>query len=235
MHNLEAFLDDFDRAETFDGATEAVRWALVAFGCEHFTFQDLPDPSHYQDFLFCHRIPAEWLKLYVEKKYNTVDPAFRLVRRSTQPFVWSDAPYDPQLEPLAAEMVRRVIEFRLDRGLMVPVPRVGARPGVVWLGGQHLELGPRAIPRLQYIALYAFEKLRLLCRPAHEEKRLLTGRELEVLKWVAAGKTAWEIGEILNITMRTVNEHASSIMKKLGTSNRTHAVALAIRDHLIDL
>ncbi len=61
----------------------------------------------------------------------------------------------------------------------------------------------------------------------------LTSREIEVLAWVARGKSASAIGEILHITKRTVDAHVSSIVSKIGAANRTQAVAIAIRDSLI--
>lgn len=66
-------------------------------------------------------------------------------------------------------------------------------------------------------------------------KTILTARESEVLRWVANGKSAWEIGEILEITKRTVDEHVQTAVRKLGAANRTHAVALALRDGIIKL
>jgi LuxR family quorum sensing-dependent transcriptional regulator len=63
----------------------------------------------------------------------------------------------------------------------------------------------------------------------------LTSREVEVLTWVARGKSAWEIGEILDITKRTVDEHVQAAVRKMGAANRTHAVAIAIRDRFIDI
>jgi DNA-binding CsgD family transcriptional regulator len=63
----------------------------------------------------------------------------------------------------------------------------------------------------------------------------LTPRELEVLTWAARGKSAWEIGEILHITKRTVDEHAQSAVRKLGAANRTQAVAIAQRSRIIDV
>ena len=63
----------------------------------------------------------------------------------------------------------------------------------------------------------------------------LTSREIEILVWVARGKSAWEIGEILRISKRTVNSHVSSVVSKMGAVNRTHAVAIAIRDRIIDM
>jgi LuxR family quorum sensing-dependent transcriptional regulator len=66
-----------------------------------------------------------------------------------------------------------------------------------------------------------------------QAKPVLTSREQEVLAWVASGKSAWEIGEILNIAKRTVDEHAQTAFRKLGAVNRTHAVAIALRDRII--
>lgn len=61
----------------------------------------------------------------------------------------------------------------------------------------------------------------------------LTKREREVLAWVAQGKSAWEIGKILNIAKRTVDEYAATAYRKLGAVNRAQAVAIAVRDRLI--
>jgi LuxR family transcriptional regulator, quorum-sensing system regulator BjaR1 len=63
----------------------------------------------------------------------------------------------------------------------------------------------------------------------------LTSREREVLAWVARGKSAWEIGEILNIGKRTVDEHVQTATQKLDAANRAQAVAIALREQLIAL
>jgi DNA-binding CsgD family transcriptional regulator len=63
--------------------------------------------------------------------------------------------------------------------------------------------------------------------------RALTDREREVLTWVARGKSAWEIGEMLRISKRTVDEHVRSATHKLGAANRTHAAAVGIRERII--
>lgn len=55
----------------------------------------------------------------------------------------------------------------------------------------------------------------------------LTPRELEVLAWVAAGDANQAIADKLFITVRTVKKHVTSILGKLGVSNRTQAAARA--------
>ena len=61
----------------------------------------------------------------------------------------------------------------------------------------------------------------------------LTFREREVLWWAARVKSAREIGEILHITKRTVDQHTQNAIHKLGAVNRTQAVATALRERLI--
>jgi DNA-binding CsgD family transcriptional regulator len=63
----------------------------------------------------------------------------------------------------------------------------------------------------------------------------LTPREVEVLTWAARGKSAWEIGEILHIAKRTVDEHVQTAVRKLGAANRTQAVAIALLNRIIEV
>jgi len=63
--------------------------------------------------------------------------------------------------------------------------------------------------------------------------KALTDKELEVLKWARAGKTAWEIGIIRDISESTVKYHFKSIYSKLGVSNRAQAVGEALYQGII--
>ncbi len=56
------------------------------------------------------------------------------------------------------------------------------------------------------------------------EEKELTRREIEVLEWVARGKTNTEIGMILHISPRTSSKHLEHIYTKLGVECRTSAV-----------
>lgn len=57
----------------------------------------------------------------------------------------------------------------------------------------------------------------------------LTRREAEVLLWVSYGKPSRVIGDILNISPRTVHKHLERIFDKLGIETRSAATAIAIR------
>ncbi len=61
----------------------------------------------------------------------------------------------------------------------------------------------------------------------------LTIREREVLSLMLGGLNNREIAEQLVISSSTVKNHVSSILAKLGTTSRTHAVALAIENKIV--
>jgi DNA-binding NarL/FixJ family response regulator len=63
----------------------------------------------------------------------------------------------------------------------------------------------------------------------------LTARELEVLTLLGQGRSNGEIANRLTIAPRTVKVHVQNILGKLGASNRTEAVSIAVRQKLISL
>jgi DNA-binding NarL/FixJ family response regulator len=69
----------------------------------------------------------------------------------------------------------------------------------------------------------------------HMSDDTLTTREIEVLRQIAEGNRNRDIGEKLFITEETVKVHIKHIMEKLGASDRTQAIAIAIRRGIIHL
>jgi DNA-binding NarL/FixJ family response regulator len=63
----------------------------------------------------------------------------------------------------------------------------------------------------------------------------LTSREIEVLRLIAAGKANKLVASDLSITEETVKGHVKSILSKLGASDRTHAVTIALKRGIIQL
>jgi len=69
----------------------------------------------------------------------------------------------------------------------------------------------------------------------HLSDETLTTREVEVLRQVAGGNRNRDIAEHLFISAETVKVHVKHVMDKLGASDRTEAVAIAIRRGIIQL
>ncbi|MDC8011450.1 response regulator [Tahibacter soli] len=68
----------------------------------------------------------------------------------------------------------------------------------------------------------------------HACSEMLTPRELAVLRLVATGHSNKEIAEQLNVSDDTIKARLQNAMGKLGASDRTHAVTLAVRRGFLD-
>ncbi len=64
---------------------------------------------------------------------------------------------------------------------------------------------------------------------------LLTERELDVLRLIAAGRSNREIARDLTVSEKTVKTHVSNILSKLGLADRTQAALFAVREHVVEL
>jgi DNA-binding CsgD family transcriptional regulator len=122
---------------------------------------------------------------------------------------------------------------------------VFAREVAAWLAhrpqpGHHLavEHDGQGVLNIEFLAQVSAQEnlLRLVDRQQDSDatERLreafgLTGREADVMLWIANGKTNREIGQILEMSPRTVNKHLEQVFRKLGVENRTAAAAAAIR------
>ncbi|BBX02685.1 DNA-binding response regulator [Mycolicibacterium moriokaense] len=69
---------------------------------------------------------------------------------------------------------------------------------------------------------------------AHSTAPLLSGREQEILRLIADGKTVPEMAEQLFLAQTTVKTHIRRLYEKLGVSDRGAAVAYAMRNHILE-
>ena len=64
---------------------------------------------------------------------------------------------------------------------------------------------------------------------------VLSPRQGEILQAIARGLNNTDIAKLLGISLDMVREHTSALFQKLGAANRTEAVAIALRKHLLKL
>ena len=65
-------------------------------------------------------------------------------------------------------------------------------------------------------------------------QEILTGREREILQLLADGMSNADVAQRLFISQETVKSHVRHILTKLEADTRTHAVAIALREAIID-
>jgi LuxR family quorum sensing-dependent transcriptional regulator len=231
------FIEHLNGFSSADEVADGMNRVIARFGFEGLFFGGLqPKPGQsFDDLILAARCPAEFLALYVSRDYVHFDANIRRARCSTEAFEWSATPNHDDDVTRMAEIKRLLADFQYLRGLFVPLHGPGGFVAAAVLAGSKIDLSAKNKPGLHLLSLYAFGRIRQLSAAKPEAKPKLTTREREVLAWSAQGKSAWEIGEILNIAKRTVDEHAQTAMRKLGAANRTQAVAIAILHRLFDI
>lgn len=118
-------------------------------------------------------------------------------------------------------------------GLVVPLADLeGRRYAMIFSG---LESGELACNHeLVTAALGFFERYVFVTGESGADERSLSAREIECLAWISEGKTSLDVATILGISPHTVNHYLNNAQEKLCASNRTQAVAIALRHRLIE-
>lgn len=164
---------------------------------------------------------TEWIKLYNNFGYHRIDPVVTTTIRGL--VNWRRAFKYPT--PDQKCFIEKAGEYGLIDGFSVRHQDTeGLR--VTSFAGKELCEHPRHAAIIELVSPYlqlASERVDSIER----NRVALSDREVEVLHWVAAGKTNWEIARILLISERTVKFHLGNSMLKLKSSTRSQAVAKA--------
>jgi LuxR family transcriptional regulator, quorum-sensing system regulator BjaR1 len=210
--------------------------AMESFGFTALGINGLPPPAEGADpRILAETAPEGFRDLYIHERFYQVDHICAHARTAHEPFRYSEAPFDRK-ELRGHERFMQALEgFDLDKGLVVPLGGPTNIPACIWLAGRDPNLNNDAKLAVELIALFAASKARALCRPFGVSTTKLTLREREVLQWISAGKTSWEISAISGTSERGIDKIIAGAMTKLDAMTRTQAVVNAIRLGEIEL
>ena len=178
-----------------------------------------------------------WEPHYLATGLQDYDPIIKATKTASEPFFWSDALAGRVLTPLEKRVMDEAREFGLSEGFVTPTFNADGSINAVLLAGEHIDArDPDLRAASHLISLYFGAMGRKLQREAMGRVRVrLTRRQLECLRWVRAGKSATDIGDILGLSPHTVNEYVASACARLGVRTRLQAVIQAHTDGLLDL
>jgi LuxR family transcriptional activator of bioluminescence operon len=174
--------------------------------------------------------PSGWVDLYLQ---NRADPILTYCFSNTAPVLWSE------LQTLAGYQAYMDLgrEHGLRDGLTVPLNPPSGQTAFLSLSSADDATGEdrlgNLLPTAGIFSQYLFDAYIRIDRIENPKVNQLTRRELECVFWACEGKTAWEMAHIVGVSERTVNFHLTSVIKKLGASNRQHAVAKAVMYGLV--
>ncbi|HJR56123.1 MAG TPA: LuxR family transcriptional regulator [Rhizomicrobium sp.] len=224
-----ALVEHLERQKDVPSLLASFQKLVLGFGMDSFCVGDPSHPRMKRPARRWHGTWREsWWQRYAELNFFRDDPTVLRMNASPVPFRWTDNCVHATSGQ--KRMVAAMQEVGVREGLAVPVHGpYGVIAGVSIASGDHYDLSPGDERALHMASLYLHSKMQALrAEVPSRPLRKLTPRERECLKWVAAGKTDWEISQILSISEQTVHGYVQNALTKLNARTRAQAVALAM-------
>lgn len=228
------FIESLGDIDDLDKIVHRFGRMVKDFGFDFFLVTGLPEPGgNFEDEIMLNAWPHGWFNHYIQQNYIHSDPVAHECSVNTQPFSWCEVHVDSRRWPLGKQILDEATEYGMPNGLCVPIFGLRGFQSAVTLAGGDIDLSAQARASIHLASIYTHGRARVLLEAEKRNSKLrpiaLSGRERECLTWAAAGKSSWEISQILCLSENTVTGYLKAAAKKLGCVNRTQAVAEAIR------
>jgi LuxR family transcriptional regulator/LuxR family quorum-sensing system transcriptional regulator CciR len=179
--------------------------------------------------------PEDWVARYLAERLWEIDPIPAAAMKRGRVLRWSDAVLPSRADGAEARFFQAFREADLGDGLAVPLSGPAMRQGYAGLG---FLPGAPLPDEAQVAELHSAAQMAHLayCRIMGDRAATecdATPRELEVLFWIARGKSTAVIADILGVSRHTVDTLTRRLFDKLGVADRTSAAIRGIQLHLV--
>lgn len=231
MHRVfQAFIDGLAASGDAESLRTVLAEAGAALDLSCFAYLALPTRRGGLPELIS-TYPVAWTDHYLRQRYERLDPVIVKALATIEPFEWGQEFPSQRLSKPQCALLEEAACCGIRCGFTVPVhDSRGPIAAVTFAADERRASFQRCIEHhrhvLQLMAMYFH---------AHARRRLsasrvidgiaLSPREFECLGWAAKGKSAWEVGQLLNITRRTAAFHLDNAKMKLGVRTICQAVA----------
>ena len=221
MLDLDAILPRITEAETPTHLWETMLDVLHGLGVHYVSYHAV-NVSGPTSTIVSDGFPEDWVSEYLGHNYLSVDPIPELAARMSKPFYWHEIRDLVEHDEESELYLDALEKAHLGDGLALYVFGPGLKNAYVGLGFkvEKLSLTSQRIAALQCLVQAAHLRY---CSIAVETVEELTERELDVLRWIARGKSNSVIADLLGISHHTVDAHVRNIYRKLGVADRTSA------------
>jgi len=222
-------------AQLFTVADAAIR----SFGFSWFALVDDGDlGKNRRDCLMMTNYPSAWVDEVISRRLYRDDPVHAASIRSPNGICWERireviAPTQVQLSVL-----ERGRAHGLSSGYTVPF-RIPGERGAFFSVAYKKErpFSYAEATSAQLIGGIVFQRGREMTegRAVKAHRARLSPRQIDCLRLIAAGKTEWEIGVILDLSPSTVHEYVEGARRRYGVKTRSQLVLAAARDGYVSL
>jgi LuxR family quorum sensing-dependent transcriptional regulator len=178
-----------------------------------------------------------WFSHYLQMDYAEDDCMIERAVRGLDSFFWSEVASRKHLSPRAMLIMEDARAFGLREGFVAPMHRTDSSVFSVLFAGEGAQEGDSPKRAAAHILSIYYGMLGWqLFQPSSSQPtrdRPLTERQRECLRWVRQGKSSTDIGVILGISGRVVDEHIAHACERLGVRTRMQAVFAAnLKDYI---
>lgn len=178
----------------------------------------------------------DWVQHYLDENYALIDPAIVEGMQGISPFDWSERRSNSKR---IKQFFGEAGEFGVNHnGLSIPIRGPHGDKAVFSVNcdlsdkeWQNFKIERQA--HLLMLAGWYHENFVQIAGDVEIRRISLAPREREVLVWASHGKTAWETGQILGISGRTVEFYLNLAMNKLRVFNKQEAIRKGVKLGLI--
>lgn len=233
LRAVQSFAEDAQAATSLADLDRMMQRASRGFGADFYLM------IHHTNFLErtpglvrLGNYPPEFIAISRQDGRPLADPVMEACEKSLTGFFWSDVGRIVRLTERHRARASAVMQTGLGDGFVVPAHIPGEH-----LGSCHFAVGAgRRLSRsksaaLQTIATFGFEAARRLsrARDARPVKAApLTDRQRECVLLCAQGKSDAVIGQLLDLSPKTVNAYMEAAKKRFGVATRTQLIANAL-------
>jgi len=238
---IEEFIEASNKATSVDELFALYKKAMSDLGFDRLIFSLMTDHlmigkrSGHGIIL---NYPEDWMEFYMERHFEVTDPVRHKMYTSPGVFTWRSLVIPERLTKTQLQTLQLGTDAGLHDGIGVPLR--GPRGAIAGIGAASsaggVVLDKNTLSRAQLLAQQFYTAfLGLETKPEELPYIVLSDREQEILKWCATGKTRIEVGEIVCLSVHTIDFHLRSIMKKLDANSLTLATLKALHMGLIQL
>lgn len=233
------FVGQIDALTEISDVLSFVRDACIEQGVVRMSYHVTPifaEPNSVCTAVYAYGFSKEWLSLYETSDFRSSDPIPGRVMRHGAPMRWKDAMKAGENTWENLEYFAAMADHGLDHGFGMPL--FGPRGRDAYAGfdfGKPLDEVPgERVSTVRSLSQAGHQRVSWLIDQSDQVPRL-SERELEVLSWVAKGKSTTSIASILALSPDTVKTYAKRIYSKLDASDRVGAVVKALRLGLVSV
>ena len=222
-------LEDITCALTVPDLRDAIMAALATIGFQaaFFLTPITSDPR-------CGRVltnlgfPIAWEKAY-RKILHLSDPLPELAIARAHAFQWSGLSRDGTLSEAHRQYLRHLGQFDMQDGVAIPCYGPLGRTGLMGAGRakKEIKIDTQTLLRVHFIGQLSFTRYCVLLHEENDDQVKLSQRELDVLHWIARGKSNSVIAQLLDLSPATVDTYIRRLFEKLHVSDRSAAAARA--------